>query len=210
MKEQFQRDSVLKVPAERQSTGFSCAAKALQLILHFHKPGQFPLGCELELDILARAKLGSFDVATHPGIAVVALECGFDVEHLVLSDEVFSYPTVAHSGHTMSREEFEEKIAIDRKYFQTARALGLRSVIVPRITSDLIRSYLAEGIPLIAMTDRNGTLHDVVIRGLRNREMKLVDPSTGYRTEYIDHFLEDVHTRYGVSIIAVLPKRNGA
>jgi len=200
---------VRKIPIsfEKQSTPYTCGAKALQLVLNYFNPKKYPLGDYLEMEIFRRAKLGNYNAVTHPGLALVALEEGFEVEYLMLYEEMFRYPERVYPGYTMPREEFEEKVMIDREYLKKAKEKGLKIVIVKTITGDLLRSYIDRNIPLIGMIDNLGQLHDIIINGYKITKyfsaFYITDPWSGQRGILEKELINLLSTRYGVGILAI-------
>lgn len=207
---ELERERVkLHVRFAKQQTPHTCAPKALQMVLSFHNPECYDLGKELEIAIFEKAKLGHYNAATTPGLAVFALEEGFPVDHIVKFKEAFKYPDELLPGYTMPRGEFDEKVAIDALYFERARALGLNTVVVPDIGARpaFLKSYLQRGIPLIAMLDIDGLLHDVVIRGFFNEVFLITDPAAGQRSIPEGQLMRYLDTRYGVSILAIYSRQ---
>lgn len=199
-------DVKIPIKFERQSTGLTCEAKALQLVLHFYEPSRFPLGKDLEMEIYRRAKLGRYDAATHPGLALVALEEGFDVDYIMAHENMFVYPEKKYPGYTMPRKEFEEKLKIDREYFEKAKKKGLKVVLIQELTSKILENYLNKLIPLIGLADFYGSLHAIILRGYKSNTFYIVDPIAGYYTTYKDRLIELLSTRYGVAILAIKKK----
>jgi hypothetical protein len=197
--------NLLQVEFEQQSLGYSCAAKCLQLVLNFHDSKKFPLGSDLELEILKESKLGNYNEATHPGLVLYVLRKGFNVDYITNYDDLFRYPVIEHAGYTMSKSEFDEKIKIDKEYFKKALELGVKNILFDKVTTNEIKKYIDLGFPLVVMTDNGGSLHDVVIRGYKNNIFKIVDPISGYRSIHKDDVEKMVNTRYGSSIFVVKP-----
>lgn len=198
----------LPVRFARQKTPFTCGAKALQVILNFHNPEQYNLRYELETEIFEFARLGKYDASTTPGLALFALEHGYPVEHIVKFKEIFQYPEEPISGYTMPKEEFEEKFAIDIVLFEKARQKGLKTIVVPNITeSNILKKYLTKGIPLLAMLELGGILHDVVIRGFSQDFYMIIDPDQGETGLHARELIRHFDTRYGVSILAIYPRK---
>ena len=194
----------LGVRFEAQSTGYTCAAKALQLVLNYFDASRYPLGVSLEMGFWDRARLGKYSVATCPGLALIAVEEGFEADYVAYYRELFRYPTTGITGYVMPREEFNEKLAIDKNYFAKATEKGLRlRIIRPDQVVEEIKEYLNVGTPLIAMVDYSGILHTVVIRGYKRNTFYMVDPIGGYRSTYVDHLFGLVNTRYGLAILAI-------
>lgn len=197
----------LPVRFAKQTTPFTCASKAVQMILNYFNPEKYNLRHDLEMEILERSRLGRYQTATSPGLALYALEEGFEVDHLATSQEVFTYPTDTKSGYTMTREEFDEKTAMDRVYFEKARRAGLKTIVLDRLEElpKRLRTYLQKGIPVMAMLDFDGALHDIVIKGYWKNVFMTNDPAYGERSFLERDLLELINTRYGVSLLAIYP-----
>lgn len=199
------RKKLLQVNYEKQSTSYSCAAKCLQLVLNYHQPETFPLGEKLELNILKESKLKGHNEATHPGLVLFSLKKGFNVEYITKYSDLYQYPSVEHPGYTMPEDEFNGKIEVDKEYFKKALEKGANNQIIENIEAADFKKYIDQNLPIIAMTDKRGMLHDVVIRGYKNNMFKIVDPVKGYRSIYSNKLESLVNTRYGNSLIVVKP-----
>lgn len=204
---EFERTK-LPVRFAKQRTPYTCAPKALQMIINFHVPNEFDLRQGLEIEIFERAKLGKYNAATSPGLALFALEHGFPVDHLVKFEDAFKYPEKPLSGYTMPAEEFEEKRLIDEMYFEKAKAKGLKTIVVPDLAdvSALMKDYLKRDVPLLAMIDNGGRLHDLVIRGFYGSTYLTIDPGRGEVSVAEKNLVQNLDTRYGMSILAIYPR----
>lgn len=159
------------------------------------------------MTIFEFTRLGEYKAATSPGLALYALEKGFAVDHIVKFEEIFKYPDASLPGYTMPRDEFEEKIALDKLFFAQAETKGLQTLIIPdMVESTILKNYLKEGILLLAMIDVGGLLHDIVIRGFWHDIYLIVDPARGERSVHKRELMHLIDTRYGISILAVYPK----
>jgi hypothetical protein len=191
------------VTYEKQSMPTSCAAKTAQMVMNYWDPEAAPLGQEKEKEIFSQARLGVYDVATHTGIALYALNQEFEVTHIVCGPELYRYPENITS-EKMSREEFDKKISIDVAFNKSAEAKGLKHVFVQNIDKDALCNLLEKG-PVICMTQnlQSKVLHDVIVTGFKDNAFSIVDPLNGYEEVNADKLLTAVNTIYGPSLLLI-------
>lgn len=170
------------------------------MVLHWLNPNLTALGSEEELKILSSARLGTYNVATHPAIAYVAKTRGHKVTYHTQHPQLYQYPGEDRSP--MPAEEFREKLGIDHFYLELAKRSGVKHNVT-EVTKSFLEQKIDADRPLICMTDNNGALHDVVLNGYDSKHFFFLDPLQGETTYEKDHALNLLRTRYGSSIIEI-------
>lgn len=193
----------LDVTFERQNQPTSCAAKCVQMVMHYYDASRFPLGKEAEEEIMAEASFDNYDVATHPALARFAQERGFQVTYLTKYPDLYRLPETAPRGWTMPKEEFEEKISVDRKFLITATKAGVSHEVMQSIEPGFFQKYIDKGAPVICMTDSLGSLHDVIVHGYTGTRLRILDPIRGYDLVEESIFRHRVDGRYGHSFLII-------
>lgn len=182
-------------------TSCTCGPAALLTVLHYHKPIEYPLSQQKEMEIWEVSRAGNLRNCTIAGLAKYALMHDFEAKLHHKHNEGYIYHP------SMNREKFEESMKYYKKCRQEAEELGLEVEISDFEIENLLH-YVDEGKPpLILSLFSSGVLHYYVMSGYGSKRVEIIDPLGGHRKINKKTLDWKIDLPYGKSALAVWPKK---
>jgi len=170
----------------KQHLSRGCGPSSLLIILHTYNPIKFPLTSEMEDEIYNFSKFKDKDTTSIPGLALYALQSGFNVK-LYGSYEIPKKPIV------MSDTDYNEYVKKYVYFKEEAKKQGLKELLGDFSLDELIEKEIYDNnlaMILIKLDQKAEILHNIVIRGHKSNKILCVDPMRG---EYITYGKKDLN-----------------